>query len=511
MAEAAERNEQQRAAAAVLRQHDSTMTNPGDNAVTRQDGTSGEERCVAFEVRATDGDARVGRILATRVGDAGRGGDQMRDTEGQGGTQSDAEWFEVATPGLLAYTRRGLPLHLTPDVMQTLGFAGWNACSVHFLESPSHQTIAAHTRARTPSPSAPSHPPPSTRLPPSGLHGFLSLAPATLLLSSPRDSLLFPGCKEGGKASARPATWFDTPSGRRQVTAEGHSAIVASLLPHVAIPLHDAPPATSSLNRQRVAVERSLTWLDEELRLAEGRAQHRTAMLGAVVGGRFHDERRRSARETAARKGLAGYHLAGFGLGEPMDERDALLAAALSELPPEGLRHTSGLNTPEEVLQGVAMGVDLVDCTYPHDLTLLGLASTLPLLPPWWGDVVGTGEGGQGAKGQAAAIGGKMDGWVEEETSKLNLRCTWHKRSFVPIAPACACYTCARHTRAYVHHLLDAHEMLALVLLDIHNHHHMLQFLAVIRQAISLGVFQRYRQWFVRARHHEAQSLVTAV
>ncbi|CAI5494383.1 unnamed protein product, partial [Closterium sp. Naga37s-1] len=448
MAEAAPRSEQQ------ARQDESAVTRLEDSVVTRHAATSGEQRRLEFEIRATDGEARVGCIRATRVGEAGRGGDEkagMQSAEEGKGAQSGSEWFEVATPGLLAYTRRGLPVHLTPDVAQTLG-----------LGSPAHQTVAAHSQARATSAA--------------GLHGFLALPPATLLLASPRDSLLFPGGQQGGKASARPATWFDTPSGRRQVTPEDHSAIVASLLPHVAIPLHDAPPATSSLNRHRVAVQRSLTWLDEELRLAEERGGTRTALLGAVVGGPFEEERRRSARETAARTGLAGYHVAGLGLGEAVSHRDALLTAALSELPPEAMRHTSGLNIPEEVLHAVARGVDLFDCTYPHDLTLLGLASTLPLHPPWWPHTVAPGEGkGQGGTkeerdgGAVEADGVLSEVGKEKEVygSKMNLRCSSHKRSFIPISRTCACYTCTRHTRAYLHHLLDAHEMLALVLLDI--------------------------------------------
>ncbi|CAI5990055.1 unnamed protein product [Closterium sp. NIES-64] len=132
----------------------------------------------------------------------------------------------------------------------------------------------------------------------------------------------------------------------------------------------------------------------------------------------------------------------------------------------------------EEVLHAVARGVDLFDCTYPHDLTLLGLASTLPLHPPWWPHTVAPGEGeGQGgtkeerdggaveADGVLSEVGKENEG-EEVYGSKMNLRCSSHKRSFIPISRTCACYTCTRHTRAYLHHLLDAHEMLALVLLD---------------------------------------------
>ncbi|CAI5959199.1 unnamed protein product [Closterium sp. NIES-64] len=206
MAEAAPRSEQQATVAALPRQDESAVTRLEDSVVTRHAATSGEQRRLEFEIRVTDGEARVGCIRATRVGEAGRGGDEkagMQSAEEGKGAQSGSEWFEVATPGLLAYTRRGLPVHLTPDVAQTLGFAGWTACATHFLGSPAHQTVAAHSQARATSAA--------------GLHGFLALPPATLLLASPRDSLLFPGGQQGGKASARPATWFDTPSGRRQV------------------------------------------------------------------------------------------------------------------------------------------------------------------------------------------------------------------------------------------------------------------------------------------------------
>ncbi|CAI5473522.1 unnamed protein product, partial [Closterium sp. Yama58-4] len=87
-----------------------------------------------------------------------------------------------------------------------------------------------------------------------------------------------------------------------------------------------------------------------------------------------------------------------------------------------------------EVLQAVARGVDLFDCSYPHDLTLLGLASTMPLLPPWWPHAVAQGEG-EGkeerdggaveAEGVYSEVGKESEG-EEALGSKMNLWCSSH-------------------------------------------------------------------------------------
>ncbi|KAF3654172.1 putative U-box domain-containing protein 35-like [Capsicum annuum] len=75
------------------------------------------------------------------------------------------------------------------------------------------------------------------------------------------------------------------------------------------------------------------------------------------------------------------------------------------------------------------------------------------------------------------------------------------KKDISPIVDDCKCYTCQNHTKAYINHLLNVHEMLAHVLLEIHNTHHFLGFFRSIREAIQEGKFEQFRQKFIGSRH----------
>eukprot|EP00271_Cylindrocystis_brebissonii_P020228 TRINITY_DN661_c0_g7_i1.p1 TRINITY_DN661_c0_g7~~TRINITY_DN661_c0_g7_i1.p1 ORF type:complete len:132 (-),score=4.27 TRINITY_DN661_c0_g7_i1:597-992(-) len=87
------------------------------------------------------------------------------------------------------------------------------------------------------------------------------------------------------------------------------------------------------------------------------------------------------------------------------------------------------------------------------------------------------------------------------DAAKINLRSLTYRLSLEPLVPGCSCYACRCHSRAYIHHLLNTHEMLAEVLLCIHNNHHYLQFFQAIREAINAGRFTEYVDWFNSSRH----------
>lgn len=79
---------------------------------------------------------------------------------------------------------------------------------------------------------------------------------------------------------------------------------------------------------------------------------------------------------------------------------------------------------------------------------------------------------------------------------KLNLRSLEYRLDKRAILPGCKCFACQNHSRAYIHHLLHVQEMLAEVLLEMHNTHHYMAMFEAVRQAIQQGRFQQYRQWF---------------
>uniref|UniRef100_A0A0A0LSS8 tRNA-guanine(15) transglycosylase-like domain-containing protein n=1 Tax=Cucumis sativus TaxID=3659 RepID=A0A0A0LSS8_CUCSA len=138
----------------------------------------------------------------------------------------------------------------------------------------------------------------------------------------------------------------------------------------------------------------------------------------------------------------------------------------------------------KEVLQGIAAGVDLFDSAYIYHLTLGGFALTFPL------------DGIVEKQPDAHLIDNASD------MTKINLRAIVFRKDTSPILEGCNCYTCLNHTKAYINHLLNVHEMLAQILLEIHNTYHYLGFFQSIREAIKVGKFQQFHQKFVEERRN---------
>ncbi|KAK8642987.1 hypothetical protein V6N13_012307 [Hibiscus sabdariffa] len=193
-------------------------------------------------------------------------------------------------------------------------------------------------------------------------------------------------------------------------------------------------------------------------------------------------------------RNVSGYWIGGFGLAESMDVRPALLNAVTEvslfswnlcylivcyfvlcfKSDPIGLKNNrdddignySGtlargkptvdmwLELPEEILQGVAADVDLFESTYIYHLTLGGFALTFPL---------------DRTQINASNLAPSD---VGSDPRKINLRTTVFRKDTTPIVEGCTCYTCRNHTRAYINHLLNVHEMLALILLEINQCSH---------------------------------------
>lgn len=256
--------------------------------------------------------------------------------------------------------------------------------------------------------------------------------------------------------------------------------MISSMKPNMWATLADEVPAWVSEKRNRASVDRTVRWLDECI-TSNVVTNTGGAVFGSIVGGSKIEERKRCAQEVAKRN-VSGFCIGGFGLGESMDERPALLNAITESLPEEKPRQICGLGLPEEVLQGVAAGVDLFDSTYIYHLTLGGFALTFPL-----DDITKCCSGDQ-------LCDDGTDG------TKINLKATVYRKDTSPIKEGCKCYTCQNHTKAYINHLFNVHEMLAQILLEIHNTHHYLGFFHVVRETIKRGTFQEFRQNFVESR-----------
>eukprot|EP01018_Ginkgo_biloba_P023408 Gb_17205 [translate_table: standard] len=169
-----------------------------------------------------------------------------------------------------------------------------------------------------------------------------------------------------------------------------------------------------------------------------------------------------------------------------MEERPSLLDAIMESLPEEKPRVIAGLGLPEEVLQGVAAGIDLFDSTYPYLLTMGGYAMTFPL------NMEETVVVKRTSPVELSDIGADF--------AKINLRAIIYRNDTSPIMESCSCYTCRKHTKAYINHLLNTHEMLAQTLLEMHNTYHYIKFFQAIRDAIIGNNVNAFSSWFIKHR-----------
>ncbi|KAL6578208.1 hypothetical protein OROMI_010536 [Orobanche minor] len=353
----------------------------------------------------------------------------------------------IETPALLINTRKGLPTFISPDLLSSLPTPDSRLLQfspLHFSEGISLKTISDL----------------------GGLHGMLGLH-EHVFAAIPRDSVIsLPEFQSSNKMGAS----FETPCGRLLIKPLKYMEMISSMKPDMWVTLADEVPAWVSEKRNRASVDRTVRWLDDCLTSSSADSTG-GAVFGSIVGGSKIAERKRCAEEVAKRN-VSGFCLAGFGLGE---------REILSEDKP---RQICGLGLPEEVLQGVAAGIDLFDSTYIYHLTLGGFALAFSLEE--------MGRHGHDCGDQLRDTG--SDG------TKINLKATIYSRDASPILDGCNCYTCQNHTKAYINHLFNVHEMLAQILLEIHNTHHYLGFFRAIREAIKGGSFEEFCLNFVETR-----------
>ncbi|CAA0838739.1 Unknown protein [Striga hermonthica] len=366
--------------------------------------------------------------------------------------------FSTETPALLLHTRKGLPAFISPDLLSALPTPDSRLLQfspLHFSEGISLKTISDL----------------------GGLHKMVGLDEHAFV-AVPRDSVIsLPDYQSTNKIGAS----FETPCGRLLMKPLQYVEMISSMKPNMWATLADEVPTWVSQKRNRASVDRTVRWLDDCLK-SDSANNTGGAVFGSIVGGCNIEERKRCAQEVAKRN-VSGFYLGGFGLGESMDERPSILSVITEMLPEDKPRQICGLGLPEEVLQGVAAGVDLFDSTYIYHLTLGAFALTFPLEE----------NGRHNSYGDQPCDTG-------DDGTKINLRATIYRKDMSPILDGCKCYTCQNHTKAYINHLFNVHEMLAHILLEIHNTHHYLGFFRAIREAIKRGVFEEFRLNFVRNR-----------
>ncbi len=198
----------------------------------------------------------------------------------------------------------------------------------------------------------------------------------------------------------------------------------------------------------RIAMQRTHRWAERSLQ-AHTRADQ--ALFGIVQGGVDADLRAQSA-EFIASLPFPGIAIGGLSVGESKEEMHRSLEVVDPLLPENKPRYLMGVGTPEDLINGIARGVDIFDCVLPTRL----------------------------ARHHAAF----------SSTGRLNLMNATYKRDQRPIDESCDCYTCRTFTRAYIRHLINARELLAGTLISIHNLRALIQLVTDIRGYILEGSFE---------------------
>jgi len=210
----------------------------------------------------------------------------------------------------------------------------------------------------------------------------------------------------------------------------------------------------------RDSMELSLRWAwrcREEFQ----RLENPNALFGIVQGGMFEPLREQSLATLVALD-LPGYAIGGVSVGEPKEAMQRIVAHTPQRLPAHKPRYLMGVGTPEDLLDGVAAGVDMFDCVMPTR--------------------------------------NARNGHLFTRFGDLRLRNARYKTDERPIDESCTCHTCAHFSRAYLHHLDRCGEMLGPMLTSIHNLHYYVNLMRETREAIEVGAFGAFATRFKQDR-----------
>jgi queuine tRNA-ribosyltransferase len=180
-------------------------------------------------------------------------------------------------------------------------------------------------------------------------------------------------------------------------------------------------------------------------------------LFGILQGGMFPDLRREHF-EMLREIDFEGWAIGGLSVGEPPALMYEILDAAVPLLPADKVRYLMGVGTPEDLVEGVARGVDIFDCVMPTR--------------------------------------NARNGTLFTSAGKVHIKNARYRSDAGPLDPECGCYTCRHYSRAYLRHLFVAGEILSARLNTLHNLHYYLDLMRQMREAIAARRFAEFRRAF---------------
>lgn len=367
----------------------------------------------------------------------------------------------VKSPGLwLTTSACGVP-HLTPETLQMSGLLSTLSFAGFLVSFEKHaRSIDVYQDFQK------------------GFRIFSGLPDAPILLTV-MDPML--KAKSGYNTSKSISVWGEA-NHRELVSVHQYKAGLEALKPDIFVSLCDSDiPKIDSGSSKRAQKATKFTQNSVDYLME----QNENCLHVGPIGGSYSELlRQKNAQWMASKHLLDGYLLDGFhSNGETSLQVDLKRVLQITKnfilpsLSTEKPRLYFGMVEPYTVLKLVQIGVDFFETSFAYYKTEQGHALTF--------------KNSLHAISQAKKI--PID---ENDVDFIDLNCPEYKNDFRPILENCSCYTCRKHTRGYINHLLATKELLAGVLLTIHNLHHYATFFETIREAIALDAFEQLLKYF---------------
>ncbi len=245
---------------------------------------------------------------------------------------------------------------------------------------------------------------------------------------------------------------------RHLMTPESSMQVQRELGSDIVMIFDECTPYPASQSEARESMQRSVRWA---ARSKAAHGTHNAALFGIVQGGMYNDLRLESAQQLME-IGFDGYAVGGLSVGEPKEERDAVLTATTPVLPADKPRYLMGVGKPEDLVEGVRRGIDMFDCVIPTR--------------------------------------NARNGFIFTRHGTLKIRNAKHQHDTRPLDEQCACYTCQHYSRAYLRHLDKCGEILGARLNTIHNLYYYQELMQSIRTALEHKQFAAFVENFYALR-----------
>ncbi len=253
---------------------------------------------------------------------------------------------------------------------------------------------------------------------------------------------------------------------RLMLTPEESMRIQRVLNSDIAMIFDECTPFPADATVAAESMQLSLRWAarsrSEWDRLAARHPQGATNALFGIIQGGMHENLRDESLAGLQAIGFDGYAMGGLSVGEPKEDMRRILAHTTPRMPADRPRYLMGVGTPEDIVEGVAAGVDMFDCVMPTR--------------------------------------NARNGWLFTRNGDIKLRNARYRNDTRPLDEQCGCYACRHFSRAYLHHLQRAKEILGARLNTLHNLHFYLEMMQQMRAAIAAGGFTAWAVGFVGRR-----------